>query len=128
MASSGSVGEAVIVGHCLVRARIATAVWPPFMIRPGCRFSCRIERMRALVLVPRGFHLGHAGCYGNDWIATPALDRLAAEGVVFDQHFADRPDPAGACRAWRSGMYPFPPLPGEQPLTPPEQPDLLALL
>jgi Sulfatase len=98
------------------------------MIRPGRRFSCRIERMRALVLVPRGFHLGHAGCYGNDWIATPALDRLAAEGVVFDQHFADRPDLEGACRAWRSGTYHFPPLPGEQPPPPPEQPDLLALL
>ena len=48
--------------------------------------------MKVLVLAPRGLHLGFVGCYGNDWVATPNLDRLAAEGVVFDQHLLDRPD------------------------------------
>src|SRR5262245_8382510 len=47
--------------------------------------------MKALVLVASGLHLGYIGCYGNEWVATPALDRLAAEGVVFDQHYADCP-------------------------------------
>src|SRR5687768_242092 len=28
----------------------------------------------------------HLGAYGNDWIQTPALDRLAARSVVFDNH------------------------------------------
>ncbi len=59
--------------------------------------------MKAIVVVARGLQLGALGCYGNSWIDTPALDALAAEGVVFDQHFADRADPAGARRAWRSG-------------------------
>lgn len=27
------------------------------------------------------------GCYGNEWVETPALDALAAKGVVFDNHF-----------------------------------------
>src|SRR6478672_1102760 len=48
--------------------------------------------MRLLVLEALGLHLGYLGCYGNDWVATPNLDRLAAEGVVFDAHFADQPD------------------------------------
>ena len=45
--------------------------------------------MRILVLEAAAVHLGFVGCYGNDWVATPNLDRLAADGVVFDQHFAD---------------------------------------
>jgi arylsulfatase A-like enzyme len=85
--------------------------------------------MRALVIVARGLHLGYAGPYGNDWIATPALDRLAAEGVVFDQHYADQPDPPGAVRAWRTGRYRLPAPAGEEDVAPPaEGPDLLALL
>ena len=52
--------------------------------------------MKAIILVARGLQLGALGCYGNAWIDTPALDTLAAEGIVFDQHFADNVDPAGA--------------------------------
>ncbi len=47
--------------------------------------------MKILVLEPVGLHLGYVGAYGNDWIATPCLDELASRGVVFDQHFLDRP-------------------------------------
>ncbi|HXG12277.1 MAG TPA: sulfatase-like hydrolase/transferase [Gemmataceae bacterium] len=84
--------------------------------------------MKVLFLVARGLHLGYLGCYGNDWIETPALDRLAAEGVVFDQHIADQPDAAGARRAWRTGRYHLP-LPDED-MSPPAEPaaDLLRLL
>jgi arylsulfatase A-like enzyme len=45
--------------------------------------------MKVLVLHASALHLGFLGCYGNAWVETPNLDRLAAEGVVFDQHFAD---------------------------------------
>jgi arylsulfatase A-like enzyme len=82
---------------------------------------------KVLVLVLRGLPLAHVGCYGNDWVETPTLDRLAAEGVVFDQHFADRPDPAGAARSWRTGRYDLPSLAVTTP-QPAESPDLMALL
>lgn len=65
--------------------------------------------MKALVFFARSLHLGYIGSYGNEWVETPALDRLAAEGVVFDQHYADQPDAAGAERAWQTGCYRFPP-------------------
>ncbi len=78
--------------------------------------------MKAIVLTLRGCHLGFLGCYGNLWISTPALDRLATEGVVFDQHFADNPDPDAARQTWRTGCYHFP---NAAPASPP---DLLALL
>src|SRR5437763_2230835 len=64
--------------------------------------------MRVLVIVARGLQLSAVSCYGNPWIESPALDALAAEGVVFDQHFADAADPAGARRVWRSGRYATP--------------------
>jgi len=50
--------------------------------------------MRVVVVNARGLHLGYVSACGNEWIETPALDRLAAEGVVFDNHVADRPDAA----------------------------------
>jgi arylsulfatase A-like enzyme len=92
--------------------------------------------MKAIVVIARGLQLGAVGCYGNAWIDTPALDALTAEGVVFDQHFADNADPAGARRAWRSGCYHFPPPPPSPPKLGGEgggtnagsQPDLLLAL
>jgi arylsulfatase A-like enzyme len=79
--------------------------------------------MRAIVISADGLGAGWLGAYGNEWVATPHLDRLAAEGAVFDQHFAEVPDAAGARRAWRTGAHHFP---GAEPL--PERPDLLTAL
>jgi arylsulfatase A-like enzyme len=64
--------------------------------------------MKVLVLAARGLQTAYMGCYGNPWIATPNLDTLAASGVVFDQHFADRADAAGARRTWRDGRHHLP--------------------
>ncbi len=64
--------------------------------------------MKVLVLAVRGLQTAYVGCYGNPWIATPALDALAAGGVVFDRHYADRADAAGARRTWRDGRSHLP--------------------
>jgi arylsulfatase A-like enzyme len=56
--------------------------------------------MNAIVFVLRGCSASWLGAYGNEWIATPNLDRIAAEGVVFDRHISDCPDPVAACKAW----------------------------
>jgi arylsulfatase A-like enzyme len=80
--------------------------------------------MKILVLNATALHLGYLGPYGNEWVATPALNRLAAEGVVFDQHYADCP--GGPRSAW-TGLYQFPlPQPAEPPS--PQVPELRALL
>jgi arylsulfatase A-like enzyme len=63
--------------------------------------------MKLIVITIDGLHPGYMGCYGNEWIETPALDRWGADGIVFDQHFADQPDTTGARRAWRNGCYRF---------------------
>lgn len=81
--------------------------------------------MKVLVLVINGLHCGPIGAYGNDWVGTPAFDRLAAEGIVFDQHFADAPSAAGARQSWRTGRYHLP-IQGAAPAVPPR--DLLESL
>src|SRR5215831_6747752 len=69
--------------------------------------------MKVLVVNASALHLGYIGCYGNEWIETPNLDRLAAEGVVFDQHIADNPGASteGPDRSDWTGRYRLP-LPG----------------
>ncbi len=79
--------------------------------------------MKILLLHVTGLHIGHIGCYGNDWVSTPALDQLATESVVFDQHYAD-------ClglwpTAW-TGHYRYPWLATDALSTPPDLGDILA--
>jgi arylsulfatase A-like enzyme len=68
--------------------------------------------MKILVIEACGLHLGYLGCYGNDWVATPNLDRLAVEGITFDWHFADQPELQSSTvwlnRSVGTGHYTFP--------------------
>jgi arylsulfatase A-like enzyme len=63
--------------------------------------------MKSLVIVINRCQPAYLGCYGNDWLPTATLDRLAAESVVFDQHFAEAPQPRLARRSWHTGCYPL---------------------
>ena len=46
---------------------------------------------------------GDLGCYGNPWLRTPHLDRLAGEGVRLDQHYSASPICAPARAALLTG-------------------------
>jgi arylsulfatase A-like enzyme len=84
--------------------------------------------MNVIVVVCNSLHLGFLGPYGNSWIETPHLDRLAAEGVVFDYHFPENLTTLPTRRSWWTGRYGFPdPEQGWTPLRPDEPilPDLL---
>ena len=84
--------------------------------------------MNVIVVVCNSLHLGFLGPYGNSWIETPHLDRLAAEGVVFDYHFPENLTTLPTRRSWWTGRYGFPdPEQGWTPLRPDEAilPDLL---
>jgi hypothetical protein len=59
--------------------------------------------MRALVLAFDRLSLSYIGCYGNTWIETPQLDRLAAQSVVFDRCYAADVSEAPRISAWWSG-------------------------
>lgn len=90
---------------------------------PGEETCVESNGMKLLVIIVRGLQAGAAGPYGNRWIETDSLDALAAQGVVFDQHFAVHPDPPSARRVWRTGRHDFPLAPGVGPW-----PDLLEAL
>lgn len=47
------------------------------------------------------------GCYGNDEIDTPSLDRIAAEGVVFSKVLAPSPTTLPSHSSMMTGLYPF---------------------
>jgi arylsulfatase A-like enzyme len=64
--------------------------------------------MNVLVVVCNSLHLGFLGAYGNAWIETPNLDRLAAEGTVFDHHFPENLTTLPTRRSWWTGRYGFP--------------------
>ncbi|OWK43352.1 sulfatase [Fimbriiglobus ruber] len=82
--------------------------------------------MNIIVFALNGCPLAALGPYGNEWIATPNLDRLAAEGVVFDNHFSDCPDPAAARKAWRTGRHQWPTSETRRDNAPPDDLILLA--
>jgi arylsulfatase A-like enzyme len=44
------------------------------------------HRPNVVVIVSDTLRRDHLGAYGNEWIRTPALDRLAERAVVFDNH------------------------------------------
>lgn len=63
--------------------------------------------MNVLTIVCNSFHLGFLGSYGNAWIETPHLDRLAAEGIVFDHHYPENLTTLPTRRSWWTGRYGF---------------------
>ena len=59
-----------------------------------------------IVVAAHGCGIGGLGPYGNEWIATPNLDRLAADAEVYDRHFSACPDPVVTRRAWWANLPP----------------------
>ncbi|XP_033473647.1 arylsulfatase D isoform X2 [Epinephelus lanceolatus] len=51
--------------------------------------------------------IGDIGCYGNDTIRTPNIDRLASEGVKLTQHIAAAPLCTPSRAAFMTGRYAF---------------------
>ncbi|XP_060625876.2 arylsulfatase L-like isoform X4 [Anolis sagrei] len=51
--------------------------------------------------------IGDVGCYGNDTIRTPSIDRLAKEGVKLTQHISAAPLCSPSRAAFLTGRYPI---------------------
>jgi arylsulfatase A-like enzyme len=66
--------------------------------------------MNAICIVVDGLHSGFLGCYGNAWVQTPALDRLAIGGFVFDQTLIDSPHLEQIYRGLWRGLHAFSPV------------------
>jgi arylsulfatase A-like enzyme len=78
--------------------------------------------MNAICLVFDRLHAGYVGAYGNSWIDTPALDRMASQAFVLDQALIDSPDLERLYRSYWQGWHAMCPAP------PANRPTLLAML
>ncbi|NUQ61912.1 MAG: sulfatase-like hydrolase/transferase [Pirellulales bacterium] len=47
--------------------------------------------MKGICLLIDRLHIGYVGAYGNSWIETPSLDRLAVESFLLDRYWIDSP-------------------------------------
>jgi arylsulfatase A-like enzyme len=67
--------------------------------------------MNAICLILDRWHAGYVGAYGNSWIATPALDRLASQAMVFDRALIDSPELDSLYRSYWQGWHAMCPAP-----------------
>ena len=78
--------------------------------------------MNAICLVFDRLHAGYVGAYGNSWIDTPWLDRLASQSLLLDCALVDSPDLEPLYRSYWQGWHALCPPPPEP------RPSLAALL
>lgn len=64
--------------------------------------------MNAIVFLLDTVRSDHLGCYGNTWIQTPNLDRLARSGTVFENAYLGSYPCMPARRDLWTGRYEFP--------------------
>jgi arylsulfatase A-like enzyme len=67
---------------------------------------CYVLSRNLICIVVDRIHAGMVGAYGNSWIRTRRLDRLACESFLFDQAFAASPSIAELYRGYWFGNGP----------------------
>lgn len=78
--------------------------------------------MNAICFVIDRLHAGYVGAYGNTWVDTPSLDRLASQSTVFDRALIDSPHLDRLYRSYWQGWHAM------CPALPDGRPSLVALL
>ncbi len=62
----------------------------------------------AIVIMFDSLQFNYLGCYGNTWIKTPNMDRLAREGVLFENCYTEGLPTVPCRRAMHTGRYTLP--------------------
>ena len=62
----------------------------------------------AIVMMFDSLQFNYVGAYGNDWIQTPNMDRLAKEGVLFENAYIEGLPTVPCRRAMLTGRYTLP--------------------
>lgn len=88
--------------------------WPAGAIRRAALTGCLLaaaavaaDRPNFLVIVADDLGYGDLGCYGNSEIRTPAIDRMAAEGVRLTDFYTPAPTCSPARSALLTGRHPL---------------------
>lgn len=64
--------------------------------------------MNTIVIMADSWRFDYLGCYGNDWIKTPNIDKLAEEGMLFENAYAEGCPTIPTRRALFTGRYTLP--------------------
>jgi len=75
--------------------------------------------MNVLTIITDTMRIDDLGCFGNEMVKTPHLDRLAAEGARFGRYYTEGLPTVPARRAYDTGRFTLPSY-GWQPLEPDE--------
>ena len=62
-------------------------------------------KKNVIVVILDSLQFNYVGCYGNKWIKTPNLDRLAREGVLFENNYIEGLPTVPARRSMLAGRY-----------------------
>ena len=86
-----SILNAVLGAFCVLMAQAGMA---------GPTAAEAAQRPNILIAVADDWSYGHAGAYGCRWVKTPALDRVASQGILFDHAYT----PCGKCAPSRASL------------------------
>jgi len=67
-----------------------------------------ISNGNVIVLMLDSLQFNYLGCYGNSWIKTPNIDRLAREGVLFENNYIEGLPTVPCRRSMLCGRYYLP--------------------
>jgi arylsulfatase A-like enzyme len=79
---------------------------PHFLMLLACQAGAYAADRPNVLLILSDDLAACLGCYGNEVCKTPNLDRLAAEGVVFDRAYCQYPLCGPSRASFMSGLYP----------------------
>uniref|UniRef100_A0A3P9ISX5 Arylsulfatase H n=1 Tax=Oryzias latipes TaxID=8090 RepID=A0A3P9ISX5_ORYLA len=77
----------------------------PLILTTGSDVSAVEQKPNFVLMMVDDLGIGDIGCYGNDTIRTPNIDRLASEGVKLTQHIAAAPLCSPSRAAFMTGRY-----------------------
>lgn len=63
--------------------------------------------MNLIVILPDSLRADDVGCYGNQWINTPNIDKLARESILFEQVYPEGLPTIPLRTALFTGRYTF---------------------
>jgi len=64
--------------------------------------------MNVILIMADSWRFDYLGCYGNDWIRTPNIDKFAEEAIVFENAYAEGCPTIPCRRALLTGRYTLP--------------------
>ncbi|XP_027970804.1 arylsulfatase E [Eumetopias jubatus] len=95
------------IGTLSFRSWLTVTVSVLLGVRPSACGDLSGARPNILLLMADDFGIGDIGCYGNNSIRTPNIDRLAEDGVMLTQHVAAASVCTPSRAAFLTGRYPL---------------------